>query len=56
MPKAIRTEITEMTAKIKTASFEPKKGSEECSQCDYTHIYVIKRPDWRELKWSIKRV
>jgi DNA helicase II / ATP-dependent DNA helicase PcrA len=34
--EAIRTEITEMAAKIKAASFEPKKGSWECTQCDYT--------------------
>jgi hypothetical protein len=33
--EAIRTEITEMAAKIKAAAFEPKKGSWECAQCDY---------------------
>ena len=33
--EAIRTEITEMAAKIKAAAFEPKKGSWECTQCDY---------------------
>ena len=31
----MQTEITEMAAKIKAASFEPKKGSWECTQCDY---------------------
>ena len=34
--EAIQTEITEMAAKIKTAAFEPKKGSWECKYCDYT--------------------
>jgi DNA helicase-2/ATP-dependent DNA helicase PcrA len=33
--EAIRTEITEMAAKIKAAEFEPKKGSWECNYCDY---------------------
>ena len=36
--KAIETmqaEIAEMAAKIKAASFEPKKGSWECNYCDY---------------------
>jgi len=32
---AMRTEIAEMAAKIKAAAFEPKKGSWECTQCDY---------------------
>jgi DNA helicase-2/ATP-dependent DNA helicase PcrA len=32
---AVRAEITDMAAKIKAASFEPKKGSWECTQCDY---------------------
>ncbi len=34
--EAIRTEITDMAAKIKAAEFEPKKGSWECTYCDYT--------------------
>jgi len=34
--EAIRTEIIDMAAKIKAAAFEPKKGSWECNQCDYT--------------------
>jgi DNA helicase-2/ATP-dependent DNA helicase PcrA len=33
--EAMRTEIMDMAAKIKAASFEPKKGSWECTQCDY---------------------
>ena len=33
--EAMRTEITEMAAKIKAAAFEPKKGSWECNYCDY---------------------
>jgi hypothetical protein len=33
--EAMQTEIVEMAAKIKAASFEPKKGSWECTQCDY---------------------
>ena len=33
--EAMQAEIAEMAAKIKAASFEPKKGSWECSQCDY---------------------
>jgi DNA helicase-2/ATP-dependent DNA helicase PcrA len=33
--EAMRTEIAEMAAKIKAAAFEPKKGSWECTQCDY---------------------
>ena len=34
--EAMQTEITEMAAKIKSAAFEPKKGSWECNYCDYT--------------------
>ena len=34
--EAMQTEITEMAAKIKAAAFEPKKGSWECTYCDYT--------------------
>ena len=33
--EAMRTEIAEMAAKIKAAAFAPKKGSWECTQCDY---------------------
>ena len=36
--EAMQTEIADMTAKIKAASFEPKKGSWECTQCDYKCI------------------
>ncbi len=32
---AMQTEIADMAAKIKAASFEPKKGSWECNYCDY---------------------
>jgi hypothetical protein len=34
--EAMKTDITEMAAKIKAAAFEPKKGSWECTQCDYS--------------------
>jgi DNA helicase-2/ATP-dependent DNA helicase PcrA len=33
--EAVQAEIIDMAAKIKAASFEPKKGSWECTQCDY---------------------
>jgi DNA helicase-2/ATP-dependent DNA helicase PcrA len=33
--EAMQTEIAEMATKIKAAAFEPKKGSWECTQCDY---------------------
>ncbi len=33
--EAMQTDIMEMAAKIKAASFEPKKGSWECNYCDY---------------------
>jgi DNA helicase II / ATP-dependent DNA helicase PcrA len=33
--EVMQAEIAEMAAKIKTASFEPKKGSWECKYCDY---------------------
>jgi len=33
--EAMQAEIADMAAKIKAASFEPKKGSWECTQCDY---------------------
>ena len=36
--EAVKAEITDMAAKIKAASFEPKKGSWECTQCDYKCI------------------
>jgi DNA helicase-2/ATP-dependent DNA helicase PcrA len=32
---AMQAEIVDMAAKIKAASFEPKKGTWECTQCDY---------------------
>ncbi|MGA2680182.1 MAG: ATP-dependent DNA helicase [Candidatus Bathyarchaeia archaeon] len=34
--EAMRAEIVEMASKIKAAAFEPKKGSWECTQCDYS--------------------
>jgi hypothetical protein len=34
--EAIQTEIKDMAAKIKAAAFEPKKGSWECTHCDYS--------------------
>lgn len=33
--EVIQAEIADMAAKIKAASFEPKKGSWECNYCDY---------------------
>lgn len=33
--EAMQTEIADMASKIKAAVFEPKKGSWECTQCDY---------------------
>jgi hypothetical protein len=31
----MQTEIKEMAEKIKAAAFDPKKGTWECTQCDY---------------------
>ncbi len=33
--ETMQAEIAEMATKIKAASFEPKKGTWECTQCDY---------------------
>ena len=33
--EAMKTEIADTAAKIKAAAFEPKKGTWECTQCDY---------------------
>ena len=33
--EAIKAEIADMAAKIKAGAFEPKKGSWECTYCDY---------------------
>ena len=53
--EAIRTEITDLATKIKAAAFEPKKEAGNATNAT-TPAYVMKKPDWRELKWSIKHV